>query len=359
MSDRAEWLAERRKGIGGSDIASVFNVGYGCARRLFYDKRDVPLDFPREETDAMALGTFLEPWFAEKYAKRSDRHIGVLTQGAMVHPSVPELRVNVDRVIFADPGENSPGSGVLEIKSVGRAMFYKIKREGLPEDYILQLQHGMLVTGCTWGSFAIGSRDSGELLWWDVDRSEALHQEILIEGPKFWARVENGPAPDALEPDDRRCQRCEYRVTCQGNALVQLDTSGEMPQVESLRPLVEEYQERQRLYAEAEALLEETKEELKTTLGERQAVMVGKHKVYYRPQAPRVLYKGKELLEAYISARNELARTMGKQLRFMEELEPTDPDSLAMQAVASKFPDLKPPEKFTELSKPSRPLKIF
>ena len=351
MTDRAAWLKERKKGIGGSDAAALLNVGYGCRRALWYDKVDQPPDFPKEETAAMALGTYLEPWFAIQYSKLTDRMCDTGNGRPHIHDRHPELRVNVDRLVFKD-GERF--AGILEIKSVGRATFYKTKREGLWPDAIIQLQHGMLVAGATWGSYAIGSRDSGELLWWDVEADAGIQATILEEGPKFWMCVEatkeakhhqlaaniiEGLGPSRLDPDDRRCQSCPWRRTCQGEALIPLDSSGEMPQDESLRPLLDEYIERKGLLTQAEALVDESAEELKATLGDRQAVMVGKKKVFFRPQEGRVLYKGKELLEAYRRAS-----------RYIADL---------LMGERPSQPDLPVAEQFIDKSKPSRPLRIF
>ncbi len=279
-TDRAAFLAERKLGIGGSDAASLFNIGWGCQRRLWYGKRSTPEDFPREETDAMALGQFLEPWFAEKYAKQTSRHLEIQMH-VYSHPIHTELRVNVDRFVWKDYGDHGEGFGVLEIKSCGRAAFYKYKREGLPEDYILQLQWGMMVTGATWGSFAIGCRDDGNLMYWDHEADAKLHAEMLAAGPAFWATVENGPIPDALEPDDRRCQQCEFRVTCQGSALVELAPESDYTPDESLRPLVQEFIERRDLRKEASELFEETKAELECALGDRTMVSSGGAKIQF------------------------------------------------------------------------------
>lgn len=339
---REEWLTERRRGVGGSDAASLLNIGWGCRKKLWFDKRDTPADFPRKETKAMTLGKLLEPWFSEQYACETGRDV-VAMDKPMVHESVPELRVNVDRLVFKNGNPNERG-GILEIKSVGRAAFYKYVREGLPLDYVLQLQHGMLVANATWGSFAIGSRDSGEVSYWDVDRNETICKEILIEGPLFWVQVQNGPMPDALEPDDPRCGKCEYRVTCQGNALIQIET-GEMPQVQELAPLVEEYIQRKALFDEAEALKDETAEELKTKLGERQAVYAGEHKIYFRPQAGRTTYKGEELVAKY----NELRK-------LMVTLAQNSADPNDLPTLYAGFPEGKD---FIGKSKPSRPLRIF
>ena len=316
MTDRAAFLADRKKGVGGSDIASLFGVGWGCRRRLFYDKTSHVPDYPREENLLMALGNVLEPWFAERYAKETGRGVTV-EDDPMINDAVPNLRVNVDRGTINEPWpqewiEDPDGpapkadgnevldwvlkhKGILEIKSVGRSAFFKYKREGLPQDYILQLQAGMLASGLSFGSFAIGCRDNGELHYWDVERSEALCAEIAAEVPKFWELVEefknlivvgtthqaNALAPPRLAPDDRRCQSCEFRATCQGSALISIAPASDYTPDESLRPLVQEFIERRALAKQANDLLDETKEELKSELGDRGMVSSGGAKILY------------------------------------------------------------------------------
>ena len=62
-----DWLARRRKGIGGSDWQDVLGLDpWGCARRLWYDKRSTPHDFPRRYTGAMKRGHKLEALVAEE-----------------------------------------------------------------------------------------------------------------------------------------------------------------------------------------------------------------------------------------------------------------------------------------------------
>jgi predicted phage-related endonuclease len=271
-------IAERKRGIGGSDCASVFNLGYGCRKRLWYDKRNETQDFPFEENDAMRLGKVLEPFFVAKYCEATNRNVKYSQDApAYYHHEHSELLVHVDGIVIDD----EKGMGVLEIKSVGRAMFYKIKREGLPHDYIMQLQHGMLVTDLKWGSYAIGCRDNGDMIHWDVERSEAICNEILYEGLKFWAQVQNGPMPDALEPDDRRCQNCQYRTKCQGEALQPALASSDYEADDSLSSLVQEYSERRELLKQAEELLDEVKQELMAKMGDRTMVESGGAKIQY------------------------------------------------------------------------------
>jgi predicted phage-related endonuclease len=278
---RTEFLEERKTGIGGSDAASLFGIGYGCQRRLWYDKSGVAPDYPLEESTLMELGALLEPFFVEQYEQKTGRQV-VREKEVIRHPMYPELLVHVDGSILGGP---HPDAGVLEIKSVGKAVFYKVKKEGLPEDYVLQMQHGMLVTDRKWGSFGVGSRDSGELLHWDVERDEEICNLILREGPSFFHALSNeGAMPRRLDVSDPRCQKCAWRVTCQGDYLRSLVGAGRMEADESLRSVRAEYLERKALVKEAEVLLEETRDQLETRLGDRTAVWVAGHPIYFKPQ---------------------------------------------------------------------------
>ena len=285
--ERDEFLERRKTGIGGSDVAAVFGIGWGCTKRLWLQKRSVTPDYPSEETGPMKLGTFLEPLAAREYVSRTGR--AAVIEPMRRHPVAEWAIVHTDRVLYDEARGGPENPGVLEIKCLGRAVFAKVKREpeqggGLPEDYILQLQHGMGVTGRTWGAFCVMSRDNGDILHWDVEFDPSIWRGIVDQGGSFWAQVENGPMPETLEPDDKRCQKCEYRKSCQGAALIQISGT-DIDRDDALLPLLAEYDERKALFTEAEGLLDEVKEDLRTMMGDRGAVeCAGDRRVYYRPQ---------------------------------------------------------------------------
>jgi putative phage-type endonuclease len=269
---RAEFLAERKSGVGGSDIAAVFSLPpYGCARRLWYDKRDVPADNEQDVTGPMIRGTKLEAIIAEEYAEKTGRTLK--ENGLARHEKYPELIVHIDREID-DPAR--PTTGVLECKTANRELFFRMKREGLLEGYILQIQHGMLVTGAAWGSFAVLWADGWQLLHWDVEADAALQQQIIDGCTNFWHLVQDGPAPDRLEIDDGRCRRCPYQHGCWGEEmerLVQFQGVGTVRDA-SLAGLVCEYQEASELVKQAEEYKAGVGEELKASMGDRVLVEV-------------------------------------------------------------------------------------
>lgn len=318
------------QGIGGSEASAVFSLGWGCARRLAYDKREIKPDYPRDENLLMSLGNLMEPWFADRYVEITGRTVG--SAAAYSHPVHPELRVNVDRDIAPVAGHD--GVGVLEIKSQGRGAYAKTKVDGLSEDYLLQLQWALMVTERSWGSFAIGCRDSGELMHWDVERDDSIIDEMLIAGPALWALIKsNAPLPEPLEIDDRRCSDCQWRQQCQGNALIRSTGSDGLPVAEDIRPLLAEYDRINERFSERlsdgsrgtsdQLRLEEIKNLLRAALGDRDAVAVPQfgekdRKIYYRSQAGRLSWKVDDLIKVYEKMREAVRLTVDTETGMKE-----------------------------------------
>jgi predicted phage-related endonuclease len=284
--DRAEFLATRQSGLGGSDIASVLSVGYGCPLRLYREKTGEPADYPRKDTGPMKLGRILEPAIAQEFAEYSGAE--VVEVPVQRDPEHPELLVHADRLLryLHHSGAQMFDWGVMEIKALGARAFLEMKQSGLVVDYALQLNWGMLLHDKQWGTFVVGNRDTFDLLDWDVYRDDELCQMIRERAIMFWERVKGGIPPARLDPDDRRCQTCQYRRTCQGDALIHLDPKAKIEQDEAMRPLMVEYSERKRVLEEAQEAMEIQKALIKDAMGDRVAVMAGDSKVYFKPQSP-------------------------------------------------------------------------
>lgn len=284
MTNRDEFLAERRSGIGGSDIAHVFSLEpYYCARLLWYQKRGTDPDRGSafEVTQAMIRGQKLEDLVAEEYAERTGRRI----EAAPVahHPDFPQWMCHRDFIVYR---KDRPDPGPLSVKTANREVFFRIKREGMPEAYILQLQSEMGVTDAQWSAYALLWPDGWQLLQWDVDRNDGLCARIRDECLKFWSLVENGPAPERLPPEDARCHRCPYSGRCQGAAMEELMRAAGAGAVvdRTLGPLVREFLDTKSLVDEAEEIHKGVKENLKAAMGDRVLVEVpGVAKVHFAP----------------------------------------------------------------------------
>lgn len=279
---QTDFLAERQSGIGGSDIGAVLNLDYGCARRVAYQKLSTSPDYPRRETNDMERGIHGEALAAAKYARDSGRKLRRLA--VRRHPDHPEFLVHADRQIVNDPR----GPGVLEVKCPNYFTFRKVKYEGLPQSYILQLQWAMYVTGYHWGSFAVFHLDSWRLLWFDMARDEELIEFARLNALGFWGRTQEGELPIRLAADDKRCARCEYRRTCQAGAVLDKQLTRAERTVTPIRAedahldeLCARYVEMRDLHSEAEALKDEAFDRIKAAVGkERRAIDTGAFRIY-------------------------------------------------------------------------------
>jgi len=268
---------DRRSYIGGSDLGDILNLApYGCARRLWYEKREGQDE--REDTAAMRRGRFGEDAAAEEYERLTGRK--VRRASYLQHRDVPYFCAHIDRHIVAF---DDRGPGVLEIKCPGEFSFKRIRRDGLPEAYIAQLQWYLYMTGWRWGSWMIMHLDRWESVWFDVERDDAMIDGLVREAHAFWAKVENGPAPDALDAKDKRCTRCPYQTRCHGEDYWP-EYSGEVEYDASLAPLIHEYAEIRAVYDEASEVLESVQDRIRAAMRERQCVETPGARIYYAAQ---------------------------------------------------------------------------
>lgn len=285
-ADRDEFLRERLTCLGGSDAASLFSAGYGCQRRLYYSKRSVPADSGDDDSPILRRGRKLERVALEEFAIASGRRLEYV--GLVRHPQHPEIGAHQDAVEWDDANLQS-GPGTIEVKCLGRESFFRTKRDGISDDYTLQIQQGMLAAGTQWGTFVVFWPDGFQLLWWDVERDEQLCQMIRQTAVDTWQAIQDPDSllPDRLDPHDKRCATCRWQRTCQGARLLEIMDAGKADDGDlefdgGLAALAAEYHELKQAAGEADDLASESGDRLRAALGDRQAAETHGYRIYYR-----------------------------------------------------------------------------
>lgn len=285
---REAFLAERRTGIGGSDMADLFSLEpYGCARRLAYDKTGIDMDNPPDERQQrqFSRGIHGEALAVAEYVRQTARKTRKMA--VRRHPAYAHFLVHADRQILAT---DDRGTGALEVKCPSTFMFRKIAREGMPDAYTLQGQWELYVTGYQWGSFAVFSLDGWDLRWFDFLRDHALINRCADAAGAFWKTIKSGLLPERLPADDARCGRCAYKRTCQGEAMLVQIAKGQT--VQPIRDqnvfldgLADDYLDAVEMEKEAKEIKEAAAGRLRSYLGGQKAVDTGKHRVYWTTYA--------------------------------------------------------------------------
>lgn len=190
-ADRDAWLAERRNGLGASDVAAIFGVSrWSTAWDVWAEKTGRVQ--PEPENDAQLRGRVLEQAIAELWAahRPADNPVRLRRTGLMRHRVYPALMATVDRLSVCRAGRC-----VTEIKSsVG---LHDWQGDETPVEYQLQTQQQLAVTGRQHAHVVVlGPRF--EVVDRLIERDEDLIGDMIRQLCAWWQRhVIEGAEPDA------------------------------------------------------------------------------------------------------------------------------------------------------------------
>lgn len=182
-----DWLEWRKKGIGGSDASVVCGISrYKSPVELWLDKTG---QLPYQEAgEAAYWGTQLEALVRAEFTKRTGievEHKGVLLQSE----EYPFMLANLDGTCE----HPDYGTCIFEAKT---ASAYKAGEwdDAIPDEYQLQIQHYMAVTGYKAAYIAV-LIGGNTFRWKLVERDEELISMLIELEADFWHHVEDGTPP--------------------------------------------------------------------------------------------------------------------------------------------------------------------
>src|SRR5207253_382535 len=98
----------------------------------------------------------------------------------LVHPEFEYIRGHLDRRIVG--GDKRP----VEFKAPSRGMFAKIKRDGLPMSWIVQMQTYLWLDKSPIGNFVPFCADAWELLPFEIVGEPDLFHKLETAAVRFW-----------------------------------------------------------------------------------------------------------------------------------------------------------------------------
>ncbi len=191
---REQWLRYRTMGIGGSDVSVIAGINpFKSVHQLWLEKTG-QTELMEEDNDYTHWGTILEPVVRKEFTDRTGIKV---RQKHMLLQSEdhPFMLADLDGVI----NEN----GKLCIFEAKTASAYKEDQweDGVPSEYILQVQHYMAVTGA--GKTYIAALVGGNHFYChEIPRDEELIGKIISMEEYFWSVNVKGkvePVPDGSE----------------------------------------------------------------------------------------------------------------------------------------------------------------
>ena len=97
---RDEWLAERRKSIGGSEIGAIMGLNkYQSPVSVWANKLGIVPD--AEPNEAMIQGTDLEEYVAERFARLTGKKVRRCNY-ILRNDEFPHMHANIDRLVVGE-----------------------------------------------------------------------------------------------------------------------------------------------------------------------------------------------------------------------------------------------------------------
>lgn len=171
-----EWLEYRRKGIGGSDAATIVGLNpYNSLFALYADKiGKLP---PKEDTEVMRQGRDFEEYVAKRFCEATGKK--VRRRNYMFRSDEHEfMQADVDREII---GENAG----LECKTTSVYNKSDFENGEIPLYYYVQMTHYMAVMGYDRMYLAVLVL-SKAFHWFVVERDEDEIKSLVSAEKRFW-----------------------------------------------------------------------------------------------------------------------------------------------------------------------------
>jgi putative phage-type endonuclease len=249
-----DWLATRRQGIGGSDMAAIMGLSpFRGPMDVYLEKIGESLEQP--DSPYLYWGNILEDVVAQEFARQTGYTVERHPQPYQ-HPEIPYLRGNIDRLIVDHPG----GPAVLEAKTTN-AFKARDWDEGAPIHYLIQVLHYLDITGYQKGYLAvlIGGNDFRIV---PVERNDALIAEMHEAAAAFWLCVQT-LTPPLVDGSEATAQALKILYPQSQAKTVELP--------EEARHWIRQRAEAKAILDETQPLLTEAENHLKALIGDAEA----------------------------------------------------------------------------------------
>lgn len=264
---KEKWMKWRNKGIGGSDVATICGLNkYKSPLQLWLEKTGQVE--PTEAGEAAYWGTIMEPIIRNEFSKRSGLKVDTINS-MLKHPVFDFMLANVDGIVI----DNDNSKAIFEAKTASVFKSEQWEDNKIPEEYMLQIQHYMAVTGFN-KTFIACLLGGNKFVHKIIERDDELIDMIIQLEFNFWECVKNN-VPPKIDGSDS-CSDLMNRLYPNANK----DSSIILP--DEAQQLVEQYNSAK----EQEKSFSENKEEaanmLKQMLGDNEVGVINDTKISWK-----------------------------------------------------------------------------
>lgn len=257
-----EWLADRLKGIGGSDAGAILGLNpYKSQYALWCEKTGRMSK--QVDNEAMRLGRDLEDYVALRFMEVTGKKVKK-SNYSFQSKTRPFMLANVDRLII---GENAG----LECKTTNMLTKTKYDKGDIPAQYYAQCVHYMAVTGAERWYIAVLVLGVG-FHWFVVERDENEIAALIEAETEYWQHV----VEDTEPPIDG------YDSTTEAIAYMHPSDNGDAFELFGREELINKYMSLNKNRKELEKEIKECENILKNDLGDFEKAYAGNYTITWK-----------------------------------------------------------------------------
>lgn len=209
FNSREEWLRNRKKGIGGSEISAVIGLNPWCSNVDLWEYKTGRSDRPAVTSEeAVRYGIAAEQLIRELYKLDHEAYkVGYSEFNSWSNDLYPWALASLDGWIRDDKGR----LGVLEIKTseIRRAQDWDKWSDKVPDNYFCQILHYMAITEAVFAdlrAYIVYTKENGErravIRDYHVERADVEEDiaYLMNKGAEFWEKVVNKECPALILP---------------------------------------------------------------------------------------------------------------------------------------------------------------
>ena len=182
-----EWLDWRKKGIGGSDASVVCGINkYKSPIELWMEKTN---QMPCQEAgEAAYWGTQLESLVRNEFIKRTGIEVNPVNQ-LLQSEDHPFMLANLDGIC------KHPNYGMCVFEAKTSSAYRGVEwSDAIPDEYVLQVQHYLSVTGYK-GAYIAVLIGGNTFQWQFLERDEELITMLIHLESDFWEYIQSNVPP--------------------------------------------------------------------------------------------------------------------------------------------------------------------
>lgn len=272
--DRKEWLKERKKGIGGSDVSAIFGLNpWKSAYDIWLDKTSDIIQ-EQDTNESIYWGNVLEDIVAKEFSKRTGLKVRKSNK-ILQHPEHYFMKASIDRRIV---GEDA----LLECKTTSEYNKDKWKDDEIPTNYILQCMHYLAVTGfkkCYIACLVGGQH----FIYKEIFRDNNFIN-LLIEREKFfWTEYVEKNIPPEVDGSKNCKQTLDNQYKNVDNLKINIDNQ---IKINKLAQDLEDLKHQKKMHNDQIKILDtsitEVENKIKVILGGKGTINTSNYKITYK-----------------------------------------------------------------------------